>query len=80
MAHRVTIDREEDFILTLSARGSGVAADPPKMEMPRGVRRRHGIKGDSRENQGGKERGEGAQNTGVESGNRKRDSAAGDTN
>ena len=53
VAHRVTIDREGDFILTLSARGSGSAADPPKMEMPRGVRRRHGIKEDSREKQGG---------------------------
>ena len=53
VAHRVTIDREGDFILTLSARGSGAAADPPKMEMPRGVRRRHGIKRDSGEDQRG---------------------------
>ena len=54
VAHRVTIDREGDFILTLSVRESGAAADPPKMEMPRGVKIRHGIRGDSRENQGGK--------------------------
>ena len=53
VAHRATSGREGDFILTLSARGSGVAADPPKMEMPRGVRRRHGIKRDSGEDQRG---------------------------
>ena len=53
VAHRVTSGKEEDFILTLSARGSGAAADPPKMEMPRGVRRRHGIKRDSGEDQRG---------------------------
>lgn len=53
VAHRATSGREGDFIPTPSARGSGVAADPPKTEMPRGVRRRHGIKRDSGENQGG---------------------------
>ena len=56
VAHRVTIDREGDFILILLARISDAAADLPKMEMPREVRRRHGIKRDSRENQGEQKR------------------------
>ena len=50
VAHRATGGREGDYIPTLSTRGSGTAAaDPTETEMPRGVRRRHGIKRDSRE-------------------------------